>query len=434
MKHLCLVIFGLLTTCLLWSQQRTEFLSEMNNAIENKKEVMKLLEKTGIVEHREMGGIYRFKLEDIASIKEKVVEQNFIINVYCKDDNCFTIYRNDSVGTQVNNNAYFFSSAERAFLFAKNLALLSNSYKTNGEKVILEVVNEQASGNKTETSAVKPKDGLDDYLDSQTDKEETNPSKKQHPNLTKKEDDDEDADVDRSSSKAQEAKERMEDIKANREEKKQQRKDEFEEKREQLKAEQEEQREKQREELAAKKEQSGNAKNTRRTTQKEEDDKEAVSGLASEDENENNAKDKRNDALCKPLDMILKSAISSDFKSIEGAETNTLKHINESKVRWKGARKSYVTNYKGKRAFIAEIKSSKDFELLQIEYDELQTELEKCLGDDWDFTDKSNDEEYADFNGEIRDTEYHNGATNGPKLRIILISDNDKYTLFVRIQ
>lgn len=433
MKNLCLVIFGLLTPCLLWSQQRSEFLSEMNNAIENKKEVMKLLEKTGIVEHREMGGIYRFKLEDIASIKEKVVEQNFIINVYCNDGNCFTIYRNDSVGTQVNNNAYFFSSAEHAFIFAKNLALLSNSYKTNGEKVILEVVNEQSGGNKTETSTTKTKDGLDDYLDSQTDKEDANPSKKQNPNVAKKEDDDEDADIDRSSSKALEAKEHMEDIKANREEKKQQRKDEFDEKREQLKAEQEVQREKQREELAAKKEQRAPAKTTRRSTQKEEDT-EAVGGLASEDEKETNANDKKNDALCKPLDMILKSAISSDFKSIEGAETNTLKHINESKVRWKGARKSYVTNYKGKRAFIAEIKSSKDFELLQIEYDELQTELEKCLGDEWDFTDKSNDEEYADFIGEIRDTEYHNGATNGPKLRIILISDNDKYTLFVRIQ
>lgn len=429
MKNLFTSLLFLLCVYETMGQQRSEFLKEMNAAIENKKEVMKLLEKSGMLEHKEMGGLYRFKLEEIGSIKEKVVEQNFIINVYCTDENCFTVYRNDTLGTQVNNNAYFFTSAERANSFARNLAFLVNSYKTDGSKVTLELSLEGNTASTTNNNSQPDKDGLDEYLDAQEDNKNKTKSAETKTVVAN----DDDADVDRTSTKALEAKEHMEEIKANREEKKQQRKEEFDEKREQLKTEKEEQREKQREALAEKKAQVENSKTGNKRTKSDDEDAE-ISGLVKEETTDTDTKDKKNDALCKPLELILKSYASSQFKSIEGMETNTVKHINESKVKWKGARKSYLSNFRNKRTFIAELKSSKDFELLQVEYDELQTDLENCLGPDWDFTDKSNSDEYADFNGEVRDTEYHTSNSNTPTLRIILISDGDRYTLFVRIQ
>ena len=78
----------------------------------------------------------------------------------------------------------------------------------------------------------------------------------------------------------------------------------------------------------------------------------------------------------------------------------------DSKFKLKGARKNYLNWYKNERAYIAELKSSEDYEGLMIDFDNIQTEIEECLGHNWDNNDMSTGKEYDNFNGDIRDVEY----------------------------
>lgn len=137
---------------------------------------------------------------------------------------------------------------------------------------------------------------------------------------------------------------------------------------------------------------------------------------------------------CNRWMMVAESGKQKDFKDLEGKEVNASTKINESKLKIKGARKNYISNYKATRAFIAEIKTHADFGLLSEEFDQLQSELDECLGPQWDIHDRSADEEYNDYQGEIRDVEYrHESDSSLPGIRLIILADGEKYTFFIRI-
>lgn len=139
------------------------------------------------------------------------------------------------------------------------------------------------------------------------------------------------------------------------------------------------------------------------------------------------------DETCKRLLAVI-NAGESQFKSIEGAVTNPDKQINLSTLKLKNAKRNYITSYKGRRAFIAEYKYNVNFDILSEEFDFLQTELEDCLGGDWDYNDRSGNDEYENYKDELRDIEYVNTANKTmATMRILLLKNGGKYVLFVRI-
>lgn len=141
------------------------------------------------------------------------------------------------------------------------------------------------------------------------------------------------------------------------------------------------------------------------------------------------------DLICKHLFSIIKSGKEQNFKDIEGAETNSERKINESKLKMKGAKRNYLSWYKNNRAFLAEFKTSTEFELIAEEFGLLQTQLEDCLDGNWEDTDHSNDELYANSKEEVKDVEYINQVDKSlPHLRILIHTENGKHTLFIRIQ
>ncbi len=142
------------------------------------------------------------------------------------------------------------------------------------------------------------------------------------------------------------------------------------------------------------------------------------------------------ETVCKQLMSIVKAGKDTKFKEIEGKETNPTTKINESKIKLKGAKRSYLSWYKKERAFIAEYKTLSDHELILEEFVKLQTELEDCLEGPWEDTDHSSDEMYANATEDVKDVEYKLASDpQRPGIRILINTDqNKKYTLFVRIQ
>jgi len=139
--------------------------------------------------------------------------------------------------------------------------------------------------------------------------------------------------------------------------------------------------------------------------------------------------------ICRQLLSIIQSGKQSGFKDIEGKETNTEKKINESKLKLRGAKRNYLSWYRNKRAFLAEYKTSNDNELIIEEFGKLQTELEDCLEGSWEDTDHSSDDMYANSKEEVKDVEYVSTADpSAPHLRILIHSEGERHTLFIRIQ
>jgi len=143
--------------------------------------------------------------------------------------------------------------------------------------------------------------------------------------------------------------------------------------------------------------------------------------------------EKSND-ICEQIMQVIQSGKTKRFADLEGKVLNEQNKTNESRLKLKGAKRNYLSNYKNKRAFIAEYKVLTDNELIMIEFDKLQTQLEDCLDGNWDNEDRSGDDEYSELQGDVRDVEYKNtNDPTAPSLRIIMLSDGKKYVLFVRI-
>ena len=137
-----------------------------------------------------------------------------------------------------------------------------------------------------------------------------------------------------------------------------------------------------------------------------------------------------------PLPFTPSTASHTATTTTTTKTTNPTTKINESKLKLKGAKRSYLSWYKKERAFLAEYKTLIDHELILIEFEKLQTELEDCLEGGWEDIDHSSDEMYANVSEEVKDVEYKfTSDPTRPSLRIMINTDQSKrYTLFVRIQ
>jgi len=139
--------------------------------------------------------------------------------------------------------------------------------------------------------------------------------------------------------------------------------------------------------------------------------------------------------FCSQLLNVVKSGASGRFKDIEGKETNAEKKINESKIKLKGARKTYLSWFGKDRAFISELKLLADNDYAIEAFEKLQAELDECLADGWDYDDRSHDDAYENAKFEVKDVEYSNTRDpNSPSIRIAIAPDGNKFVLFVRIK
>jgi hypothetical protein len=143
---------------------------------------------------------------------------------------------------------------------------------------------------------------------------------------------------------------------------------------------------------------------------------------------------KGNKDFCEQLMSLVKSGLSTQFKDIEGKETNSEKKINESKIKLKGARKSYLSWFNQKRAFLAELKLVDDNDYAVEEFQNIQNQLDECLAG-WDDEDHSTDDIYESIKYEVKDVEYTDSKNpNSPSIRLIIASEGKKFIVFLRIQ
>lgn len=141
------------------------------------------------------------------------------------------------------------------------------------------------------------------------------------------------------------------------------------------------------------------------------------------------------DLFCKQIKKLIQSGGAARFKDIEGKVMNAQTGTNESALKLKGARRSYLSQFEGRRCFIAEMKSYPDNELaIEALYD-LQSQLEDCLGEDWDNEDKSDDPIYDKADFDVKDVELSNANNPAmPTVRIALAPEGTKFMLFIRIR
>lgn len=141
------------------------------------------------------------------------------------------------------------------------------------------------------------------------------------------------------------------------------------------------------------------------------------------------------DLFCKQIKKLIQSGGTARFKDIEGKVMNAQTGTNESAMKLKGARRSYLSQFEGRRCFIAEMKSYPDNELATEALFDLQSQLEDCLGEDWDNEDKSDDPIYDKADFDVKDVELSNANNPAmPTVRIALAPEGTKFMLFIRIR
>lgn len=331
----------------------------------------------------------RFKLSEIGSILVEKNTSGFTVNIHCADSSrCMSLIKNDMSTSMMPSDAFFFNDARAANTFAKRLEELIAKYPSDRTTVQAQLLKE----------SIESTPSNEKNTDVSSSQKTTPPTKNKH-----EEDDEQDAD------------------------------------------DQEDKKEKSavREKKAPLTEAEAKERAINRRKQKEDDDadkaEERENKKAARKDNEaidNSAIQELTEPVCKQLLAIIKAGKDSKFKDIEGKETNPTTKINESKLKLKGAKRSYLSWYKKERAFLAEYKTLIDHELILIEFEKLQTELEDCLEGGWEDIDHSSDEMYANVSEEVKDVEYKfTSDPTRPSLRIMINTDQSKrYTLFVRIQ
>ena len=331
----------------------------------------------------------RFKLSEIGSILVEKNTSGFTVNIHCADSSrCMSLIKNDMSTSMMPSDAFFFNDARAANTFAKRLEELIAKYPSDRTTVQAQLLKESIES----TPSNEKNTGVS------SSQKTTPPTKNKH-----EEDDEQDAD------------------------------------------DQEDKKEKSavREKKAPLTEAEAKERAINQRKQKEDDDadnaEERENKKAARKDNEaidNSTIQELTEPVCKQLLAIIKAGKDSKFKDIEGKETNPTTKINESKLKLKGAKRSYLSWYKKERAFLAEYKTLIDHELILIEFEKLQTELEDCLEGGWEDIDHSSDEMYANVSEEVKDVEYKfTSDPTRPSLRIMINTDQRKrYTLFVRIQ
>lgn len=445
----------------------------LNLNAHSQQDVIKLYDQVGMIEHTIMNLQQRIKLSDLEIAEVKKSNNGFAVELSCSNDNkCISLVKNDTANTPITHTHFQFSDAALANTFAENLSSLVLLYKTNepplkkilyqneqGKTPILSVKRapeQAAAAPKTDQTKSNDSDTDDDAEAKKTAQAQTAPKmnaeEREEARIEKKEE------LQRKANERKEAREeQMTARKEARDEQlaaKKEARDEQTTKREKRKT--------KKEETASESEEDAdeqNSKPKRRTArQSKQDEKDAEEPQADEnspgksnsrktkgsgnsliedigDAGDGPEKNKATKDFCVQLLNILQSGKDSQFKSIEGKLTQAETKINDSKVKLKGARKNYLSWFKKERAFIAELKSGNDYESMLKEFESLQTQLDECLGSNWDMEDRSASEEYAKLKTEVKDVEFrHDSDEKMPAVRVIFIEDQDKFTLFMRIQ
>lgn len=141
------------------------------------------------------------------------------------------------------------------------------------------------------------------------------------------------------------------------------------------------------------------------------------------------------DLFCKQVLRVIQSGMKTNFNDLQGKMINAQQGSNESTLKLKGARRSYLSQFEGKRCFIAEMKSYVDNELAIEGLYDLQSMLEDCLGENWDNEDKTDDPAYDNVEFDAKDVELSDSNNPAsPTVRLAIAPEGNKFILFIRIR
>ncbi|MEZ5047874.1 MAG: hypothetical protein R2831_12890 [Chitinophagaceae bacterium] len=341
------------------------------------KALLNISNKSGTIEQAVHDKTLRYPVSEVHDITVEKSKLGYTVTCTCLEKfNCFTLLNKDMSSSSFSTYAYSFDNLESANTFAKGLYALAKNFNEDFEPIVSYAKNEEGN----EVFLVKK----------ENQNQETKPLPKQEKNFlaieTGETESNERPQHKSQRSKAEREEEEDNDI------------------------------------------QEESTPRPTRTKKEKETENEMV------DDRNSNEDAMSDDIACKRI-MSLAEAGKSQFKSIEGKETNAEKKINESTLKLKGARKNYLSMNKGKRIFIAEYKLIKDYELALEACDALQGEIEECLGSEWEFEDRSNNDEYLNLDYTARDVEYSHATISAyPKFHIMLLHDGKNYVVFLRVQ
>lgn len=421
----------------------------LNLNTNSQQDVIKLYEQIGVIEYTLANFTQRVKLSELQKVEVKPHQSGFAVDIRCGDENkCISFIKNDTSNTPLTNTSVQFSDAALANTFAENLATLITHYKS-GEPAVEKILHKNDQGkvpilgvkrspDQKEPAAVKPPVAKP-AEPADTDDEPEVKSTAAAPKLSKEERDEARA-------------EKKEELQRKAAEKKEAREEQLAEKKQARKNKTSEAAEQEEEDATDKPAVKSKRKSAKKTTDEDAaEDAEETDAKPSgrqknktsgnkliEDVGDNAVSDEKGKAandFCAQLLQILQSGKDNQFKSLEGKLTNAENKINDSKIKLKGARKNYLSWFQKERAFISELKSGNDYELVLKEFEAMQTQLDECLGGGWDMEDKSNSEEYAKLKTEVKDVEFRkDGDASMPAIRVIFLETNDKFTMFMRVK
>ena len=385
-----------------------------------------LYQQTGTIEQNQNNYISRIKLADIGNITVMPFQGGFSVNIYCQDSGqCVNLIRPNGNNSTVTLAVYIFTIDGAANAFAEQTHQLAKIFVGDTHPLLLKLfVSPEGKTNilrpKEKVIASEPatiqQEGEDNEAPPATQPIAAKPPVKAAPPVKNTQEDmDEDGDLPKSNPAPNQKKvDKQQDQEDANVEPKPAKKN--------TKATKKEARD---EEVTDSNDEPKESKPARKSKTATAQDSE---------EKEEPVIEKSND-ICEQIMQVIQSGKTKRFADLEGKVLNEQNKTNESRLKLKGAKRNYLSNYKNKRAFMAEYKVLTDNELIMIEFDKLQTQLEDCLDGNWDNEDRSGDDEYADLQGDVRDVEYKNtNDPTAPSMRIIMLSDGKKYVLFVRFQ
>ncbi len=365
-----------------------------------------LMQQTGTLEQSQDNFISRIKLSDLGKLSVTAYQGGFSVNLFCIDSGkCINLIRPNSTNANMSVASFFFKLDGAANAFAEHLGKLVKLYNNAHTDIpILMYIDEKGKTNilrakeNNTTAKVNSSEEHEEEAEKTVPQKEVSKPKEVVAKNTKEEDQEIDQDEDPIAAAKAKAAEKNPSAKSKK----------------QVDKEEDEDKDVSPEPIAKK------SKKTPFDEDNETDEAKAT---------------KAGKDFCDQLNFVIQSGKNTKFKDLEGKVLNADNKTNESKLKIKGAKRSYLSTYQNQRAFISEFKILTDSELAMIEFDKLQTQIEDCLEGNWDNNDRSGDEEYADVKDEVRDVEYNNENDKlSPTVRIIMLSDGKKYILFVRIR
>lgn len=373
---------------------------------------------SGMLEQKQANLIQRISVSGIAKIKVETSKLGYSVTATCPSgDPCVNFVKSDMSTSSMESTSFFFSNPGAANTFAtrlQNIIIKTRKTDVAGELTLYKDSNGQTPMLDEKTTPIQTNLETTAIPEEKKTIAKTNPNPTLPKEKTIREIQEEDTDTEEKKEDKRKTSTKEKKPKTTKEDDTEEEIDEKPTRKKTKKEAKEEEEPEINEELTK----SNPAKKTKR--------------LEEDAENTDDNQGGKND-LCEQLMAVVKSGLNTQFKDIQGKETNTEKKINESKIKLKGARKSYLSWFNNKRAFISELKLVDDNDFAIEEFQNLQYQLDECLAG-WDDEDHSTDPVYDNVNYEVKDVEYTNPKDpKSPSIRIAIASEGKKFILFVRI-